>query len=233
LAHNKVDNIRKLATLEKRVAWLKETVANQRNRISKLEADRKVRDKVVPKLHACIRASQSLMQEGQRLHQQETSALGHRFSSIETKLDTILPHLKRAPHLSSFDQSPFSHEDDVKLVGVPVTSSSSLPSPPLSSDWFKLSFDPAKNSKGFARKKATLRRTRRVSPARRLLRQKVINRPFSGNNISALDYWNEVYHGSPGKAALNVLEEAYSSTRRSDSKFKQLDGKKGTALKPA
>jgi hypothetical protein len=55
-------------------------------------------DKVVPKLYACIRASQSLMQ-GQRLHQQETSALGHRFSSIETKLDTILQHLKTPPRL--------------------------------------------------------------------------------------------------------------------------------------
>jgi hypothetical protein len=61
----------------------------------------------------------------------------------------------------------------------------------------------------------------------------VINRPFSGDNISALDYWNEFYHGSPGKPALNVLEEAYGSTWRSDSKFKRLDGKKGTALKSA
>jgi hypothetical protein len=69
---------------------------------------------------ANIRASQSLMQ-GQRLHQQKTSALGHRLSSIETKLDTILQHLKTPPHLSSSDQSPFSHEDDVKLVGVPVS----------------------------------------------------------------------------------------------------------------
>jgi hypothetical protein len=32
---------------------------------------------------------------------------------------------------------------------------------------------------------------------------------------------------------LNVLEEACGSTWRSDSKFKQLDGKKGTALKSA
>jgi hypothetical protein len=78
----------------------------------------------------------------------------------------------------------------------------------------------------------TLQRTRRVSPARSPP-QKVINRPFSGDNISALDYWNEFYHGSPGKAALNVLEEAYGSTWRSDSKFKRLDGKKGTALKSA
>jgi hypothetical protein len=109
-------------------------------------------DKVVPKLHACIRASQSLMQ-GRRLHQQETSALGHRLESIETKLDTILQHLKTPPHLSPSDQSPFSHEDDVALVGVPVTSSSSLPSPPPSHDWFKLSYGPAKNSKGFACKK--------------------------------------------------------------------------------
>jgi hypothetical protein len=175
-------------------------------------------DKVVPKLHACIRASQSLMQ-GQRLHQQETSALGHRLSSIEAKLDTILQHLKTPPHLSSSDQSPFSHEDDVELVGISVTPSSSLLSPPLSHDWFKLSYDPAKNSKGFAHKKAPP--------------QKVTNRPFSGDNISALDYWNEFYHGSSGKPALNVLEEAYGSTWRSDSKFKRLDGKKGTALKSA
>jgi hypothetical protein len=41
LARNEADHIRKLATLEKRVTGLKETVANQRNRISKLEADRK------------------------------------------------------------------------------------------------------------------------------------------------------------------------------------------------
>jgi hypothetical protein len=41
LARNEADHIRKLATLEKRGAGLKETVANQRNRISKLEANRK------------------------------------------------------------------------------------------------------------------------------------------------------------------------------------------------
>jgi TolA-binding protein len=41
LARNEADHIRKLATLEKRVTGLQETVANQRNRISKLEAGRK------------------------------------------------------------------------------------------------------------------------------------------------------------------------------------------------
>ncbi len=41
LARNEADHIRKLATLEKRVTGLKETVANQCNCISKLEADRK------------------------------------------------------------------------------------------------------------------------------------------------------------------------------------------------
>jgi predicted phage-related endonuclease len=41
LARKEADHIRKLATLAKRVTGLKETVVNQRNRISKLEADRK------------------------------------------------------------------------------------------------------------------------------------------------------------------------------------------------
>jgi hypothetical protein len=41
LARNEANHIRKLATLEKRGAGLKETVANQPNHISKLEADRK------------------------------------------------------------------------------------------------------------------------------------------------------------------------------------------------
>jgi hypothetical protein len=144
-------------------------------------------DKVVPKFHACICASQSLM-HGQRLHQQETSALGHRLSSIETKLDTILQHLKTPPNLSSSDQASYAHDDDeveVESVGVPISPSPCLLSPPPSSDWFKLSFDPVKNSKGFARKK--------VAP------QKVIICPFSGDNISVLDYWNEFYHGSPSK----------------------------------
>jgi hypothetical protein len=40
LARNEVDHIRKLPTLEKRGAGFKETVANQRKRISKLEANR-------------------------------------------------------------------------------------------------------------------------------------------------------------------------------------------------
>jgi hypothetical protein len=43
LARNKADHIRKLATLKKGVSGLKETVANQRNPISKLEADRKAK----------------------------------------------------------------------------------------------------------------------------------------------------------------------------------------------
>jgi hypothetical protein len=78
--------------------------------------------------------------------------------SIKTKLDTILQYLKTPPNLSSSDQSSFPHEDDIELVDVPVTPSSSLPSPPPSSDWFKLSFDPAENSKGFACKKPPRRK---------------------------------------------------------------------------
>jgi hypothetical protein len=41
LARNEADHIRKLATFQKRVMGLEETVANQCNRISKLEANRK------------------------------------------------------------------------------------------------------------------------------------------------------------------------------------------------
>jgi hypothetical protein len=41
LARNEANHIRKLATLEKRGVGLKETVVNQRNRISKLEANQK------------------------------------------------------------------------------------------------------------------------------------------------------------------------------------------------
>jgi hypothetical protein len=67
-------------------------------------------------------------------------------------------------------------------------------------------FDPAKNFKGVARKNA--------SP------QKVIKQPFSGNNITAQDYWNEFSNGSPGKPGLTVLKENYGSSWRSDSKFK-------------
>jgi hypothetical protein len=177
-------------------------------------------NKVIPKLHACIRATQSLMQ-GQRLHQQDTSALGHRILSIETKLDILLQHLKTPPNLSSSSEED---DEDEGTLYVPPTPTQSLPnsfftsSPtPVRADWFKLSFDPAKNSKGVARKKAPP--------------QKVINRPFSGDNISAHDYWNEYYHGSPGKPALKSLEDNYGSSWRSDSKFKRLDGKKGTALK--
>ncbi len=166
-------------------------------------------DKVVPKLHACIRATQSLMQ-GQRLHQQDTSALGHRILSIETKLDILLQHLKTPPNLSSSSEED---DEDEGTLYVPPTPTQSLPnsfftsSPtPVRADWFKLSFDPAKNSKGVARKKAPP--------------QKVINRPFSGDNITANDYWNEYFHGSPGKPALKSLEDDYGSSWRSDSKFK-------------
>jgi hypothetical protein len=79
-------------------------------------------------------------------------------------------------------------------------------------DWFKLSFDPAKNSKGFLRKKAPP--------------QKVINRPFSSSNLNAHDFWNEYFYGSPGKMPLKTLEETQGSSWRSDGKFKRLDGKK-------
>jgi peptidoglycan hydrolase CwlO-like protein len=55
LARNVSDHIRKLATLEKRVTGLKEMVASQRNRISKLEADRKATE---TKLKAKLRSVQ-------------------------------------------------------------------------------------------------------------------------------------------------------------------------------
>jgi hypothetical protein len=103
-----------------------EPPANQKHWIS-----HEIGDKVVPKLHACICATQSLMQ-GQRLHQQETSVIGHHISSIETKLDILLQHLKTPPNLSSPDDSSFDNiydddNDDIKLVGVPLTPSHSLP----------------------------------------------------------------------------------------------------------
>jgi hypothetical protein len=76
-------------------------------------------------------------------------------------LDILLQHLKAPPNLPSPDASSFDNldnDDDVKLADVPLTppshylpsSFSHLPS----GDWFfKLPFDPAKNSKGFAGKK--------------------------------------------------------------------------------
>jgi TolA-binding protein len=60
LARNKANHIRKLATLEKRVTGLKETVANQRNRISKLEADRKATE---TELKAKLRSVQLVAKE--------------------------------------------------------------------------------------------------------------------------------------------------------------------------
>jgi hypothetical protein len=195
-------------------------------------------DKVVPKLHACIRANQSLMQ-GQRRQHEESIFLGRRIWSIEQKLESILQHLRRPANLTNdsnvdlagVEEVPCSSDDSVDSVmeSEPATPSKS---PPLSStllppragvvssvapDWFKLSFDPVNNSKGLLRKKAPP--------------QKVINRPFSSSNISALDFWNEYQYGSPGKMPLKDLEEMHGSSWRSDSKFKRLDGKKGTALK--
>jgi TolA-binding protein len=60
LARNKADNICKLATLEKRLAGLKDKVANQRNRISKLEADRKATE---TELKAKLRSAQLAAKE--------------------------------------------------------------------------------------------------------------------------------------------------------------------------
>jgi hypothetical protein len=186
-------------------------------------------DKVVTKLYACICATQSLMQ-GQQFHQQETSVLGHRILSIKTKLDILLQHLKTPPNLSSPDKASFESldKDDASAdaICLPLTPSLPLPgsfSTPLPcsapTDWFQLSFDPAKNSKGRACKKAPP--------------QKMIKGPFSGDNITAQDYWNNFFNGSPGKPALIVLEETDTSSWRSDSKFQNLDSKKGTALKSA
>jgi hypothetical protein len=84
-------------------------------------------------------------------------------------------------------------------------------------DWFKLSFDPAKNSKGFLRKKAPP--------------QKVIHQLFSSSNLTVHNFWNKYFYGSPGKMPLKTLEETQGSSWHSDGKFKRLDGKKGTALK--
>jgi hypothetical protein len=180
-------------------------------------------DKVVPKLHACIRATQCLMQ-GQRLHDQRMSAIDQRMSAMETKLDTIIQLLDN-PSQNALAQIEDNFSDDASVFPRdPVTPIESIPASlpksvvaTASSEWFKLSFDPAKNLKGLARKKAPP--------------QKVINRPFSASNITASDYWNEYYHGSPGKPPLKVLEENYGNTWRSDSKFKRPDGTKGTALK--
>jgi hypothetical protein len=185
-------------------------------------------DKVVPKLHACIRANQSIMQ-GQRHQLDEAVLLGQRIWSIEHKLESILHHLRCPANLSNDSkgamEDPCSDDDSVMEPVTPTKSCSpsfvstapavaALSAP---TDWFKLSFDPAKNSKGFLRKKAPP--------------QKVINRPFSSSNITALDYWNEYFYGSPGKMPLKTLEETQGSSWRSDGKFKRLDGKKGTALK--
>jgi hypothetical protein len=60
LARNEADNIRKLATLEKRLAGLEDTVANQRNRMFKLEADRKVTE---TELKAKLRSAQLVAKE--------------------------------------------------------------------------------------------------------------------------------------------------------------------------
>jgi hypothetical protein len=50
-------------------------------------------DNVVPKLHACIRANQSIMQ-GQRHQHEEAKILGQRIRSIGHKLQSILQHLR-------------------------------------------------------------------------------------------------------------------------------------------
>ncbi len=186
-------------------------------------------DKVVPKLHACICANQSSMQ-GQRHQHDEAVILGQRILSIEHKLESILQHLRCPANLSN-DSNGHMEEDqrsDDDLAMDPVTpTKSSSPSavsaaPVIAalsapSNWFKLSFDPAKNLKGSLQTKAPP--------------QKVINRPFSSLNLTAHNFWNEYFYGSPGKMPLKTLEETQGSSWRSDGKFKRLHGKKGTALK--
>jgi hypothetical protein len=185
-------------------------------------------DKVVPKLHACIPANQSIMQ-GQRHQHDEALILGQRILSIEHKLESILQHLRRPAYLLNDSNGDMEedHCSDDDLAMEPVTptkfcSPSFVSSPAVATfsappDWFKLSFDPAKNLEGFLRKKAPP--------------QKVINRPFSSSNLTAHNFWNEYFYGSPGKMPLKTLEETQGSSWRSDGKFKRLDGKKGTALK--
>ncbi len=57
-------------------------------------------DKVVHKLHACIRANQSIMQ-GQRHQHDKALILGQRILSIEHKLESILQHLRCPANLSN------------------------------------------------------------------------------------------------------------------------------------
>jgi TolA-binding protein len=60
LARTKADSIRKQTTLETRLAGFKGTLANQRNRISKLEADRKATE---TELKAKLRSAQLASKE--------------------------------------------------------------------------------------------------------------------------------------------------------------------------
>jgi hypothetical protein len=185
-------------------------------------------DKIVPKLHACIRANQSIML-GQCHQHDEAVILGQRILSIEHKLESILQHLRRPANLLNNSNGDMEEDhcldDDSTMEPVTPTKSCSpsfVSSPAVATfsaprDWFKLSFDPAKNSKVFFCKKAPP--------------QKVINWPFSSSNFTAHNFWIEYFYGSPGKMPLKTLEETQGSSWRSDGKFKRLDGKKGTALK--
>jgi hypothetical protein len=72
------------------------------------------------------------------------------------------------------------------VSGTPIKSFP-LPFPSLpSSKLFKLSFDPAKKSKGLVHKKV---------PS-----QKVINHHFRASNIIGEDFWKEYLYGSLGKS---------------------------------
>jgi hypothetical protein len=198
---------------------------------------REIGDKVVPKLNASIRTSQTLMQvqwqhtecfsamdKRMLLVESKLLSLESKFASVESKLDTIMHHLLPSSMNMNLDSDnsvsdnlhhPPEHPVTPTPSKFPAIMNLAFSSP--SSELFKLSYDQAKNSKGQIRKKAPP--------------QQVLNHPFSSSNITASDYWNEYYYGSAGKLPLKVLEENHGSTWRSDSNHKRLDGKKGTALK--
>jgi hypothetical protein len=99
--------------------------------------------------------------QAKRHQHDEAVILGQRILSIEHKLESILQHLRRPSNLLNGSNGDMEEDhcsdDDSTMEPVTPTKSCSpsfLSSPAVATfsappDWFKLSFDPAKNSMGF------------------------------------------------------------------------------------
>lgn len=166
--------------------------------------------KIMPKLSQGNRISQSILL-GQR---QSTEHITSSLELVHQKMDWIIKQLSNGGP-SAVEEGSISSSDSnpppARIRSTPLPQF--LPPNPDS-----VVYDTTLNSKGKPRKH------RPPFP--------VLNRPFSGSNVTANDYWLEYKYGVNGSPSLESLE-FFGTKWRSDTSVARAGGKSGTSLKAA